>query len=122
MEWFIVACAVAVGGLAALAGSGRFGSMPDPVRDWPVVELPAGDLTGTEVRGVQFAVAARGYSPAQVDAVLARLADQLDREQIVPSSETPRETTLEASAIMDPGEFSQRQERENHGSNEAPHG
>ena len=77
MEWFVGGLVVVVLGLAAVAGSGRFGSMPPPVHDSPVIELPDGDLTGTDLRGVQFAVVPRGYSMAQVDDLLDRLAVQL---------------------------------------------
>ena len=45
MEWFVGGLVVVVLGLAAVAGSGRFGSMPPPVHDSPVIELPDGDLT-----------------------------------------------------------------------------
>lgn len=121
MEWFLWGLVVVVLGLAALAGNRWFGSMPDPVHDTPVVQLPEGELTGADLRGLQFAVSARGYSMAQVDEVLRRVADQLDGGRPGAGGEaTP--TTLGGSAIMGPTEFSQSGREGEHGSNEAPHG
>ena len=78
MEWFLWALVPVVLALAALAGTGRFGALPPPVHDEPVVLLPDGPLTAADVRGAQFAVVARGYSVAQVDELLARVARELD--------------------------------------------
>lgn len=122
MEWFLWALAVVVLGLAAVAGSGRFGAMPQPVHDAPVVHLPEGDLTGADLRAVQFAVATRGYSVSQVDELLARMASQLDRAHPVSPEEAATPTTLGSSAIMDSIEFSQSRREGEHGSNETPHG
>lgn len=120
MEWFLWALAVLVLGIAAVAGSGRFGSMPAPVHDSPVVHLPDGDLTSADLRGVQFAVVARGYSMAQVDELLDRVATQLEPGR--PEAQAAVAPPFAASAIMDPSEFSQSGREGEHGSNEAPHG
>ena len=109
MVWFLASLVVVVLAVAAVAGSGRLGEMPPAVHDAPVLDLPDGDLTGAYVRATQFALTARGYSPAQVDDLLERLATQLERP-------------LHPSAIMDPIEFSQPRREGEHGSNEAPHG
>ena len=121
MEWFVGGLVVVVLGLAAVAGSGLFGSMPPPVHDSPVIELPDGDLTGTDLRGVQFAVVPRGYSITQVDDLLARLSRQLDGPPPEAVGEAPH-APLGTSAIMEPSEFSQSGREGEHGSNEAPHG
>lgn len=109
MIWFLVALVVVVLAVAAVAGSGRLGEMPPPVHDAPVLDLPAGELTARDLREVQFALTTRGYSTAQVDELLGRLATQLEHP-------------WGASAIMDPSEFSQSGREGEHGSNEAPHG
>lgn len=78
MEWFLWIMAVVVLGVAAIVGSGRLGEMPDVVRDTPTPALPDGPLTGADLLHVNFATTWNGYSPEQVDALLARLATQLD--------------------------------------------
>jgi DivIVA domain-containing protein len=78
MEWFLWTVAVAVLGLAAVAGTGRFGGMPDAGSDVPGPSFPDGTLTGDDLRGARFGITLRGYSVDQVDSLLARLASQLD--------------------------------------------
>jgi len=78
MVWIIVLLAVIVVGLTWLAIQGKMGGMPPLVDDRPGLDLPDGDLTPDDLRGVQFAVTMRGYSMAQVDALIDRLADQMD--------------------------------------------
>lgn len=78
MEWFLWTLAVVVLGLAAVAGSGRFGGMPEPVVDVPGSPLPEGELTGEHLRNVRFSTTWQGYSVEQVDSLLDRLAEQLD--------------------------------------------
>lgn len=78
MEWFLWILAVAVLGLAAVASSGRLGELPPTVNDTPTPHLPPGDLTADDVRRARFAVVVRGYSMAQVDELLERVARQLD--------------------------------------------
>ncbi len=78
MEWILAALVIGVVGLAAAAASGRFGELPDVVDDRVQPTLREGNLTGDDLREVQFAVVPRGYSMEQVDALLARLGAQLD--------------------------------------------
>ena len=78
MEWVLWMSVVVILGLAAAAGSGHFGSMPDAVRDAPVLRLPEGDLVAEDLRRAQFATVVRGYAMAQVDELLDRLARQLE--------------------------------------------
>ena len=79
MEWFIAAVAVVALGVAAVVAAGGGGSMAqDPVRDTYAMTVSEEPLDGDDVRGLRFGVALRGYAMDQVDAVLDRLAAELD--------------------------------------------
>lgn len=80
MEWLLWIIVVVILGVAAVAGSGRLGGMPaTAVRDVPRPTFRDETLTGADLRDVRFAVVPRGYSMAQVDDLLDRLASELDR-------------------------------------------
>ncbi len=77
--WFFAAVIVlALGGVAVVAAG--HGEPLDPAYDdRPDVLVPAGrPLTGADVRKVRFGMTLRGYRMAEVDALLERLAAQLD--------------------------------------------
>ncbi|WP_185995136.1 DivIVA domain-containing protein [Nocardioides campestrisoli] len=76
--WIAVLLVVVLGGVAAVA-AGRTGSWTEPERDRVRSRLPEGDLGGADLRRVRFPLAVRGYRMADVDALLDRLADQLER-------------------------------------------
>ena len=79
MEWFIAAVAVVALGVAAVVAAGGGGSMAqDPVRDTYAMTLPESRLDGPAVRHLRFGVALRGYAMDQVDAVLDRVAEDLE--------------------------------------------
>lgn len=79
MEWFIAAIAIVVLGVAAVVAAGRGGSMDaEPVRDTYAMAVSEDPLDGEAVRGLRFGVALRGYAMDQVDAILDRLAAELD--------------------------------------------
>lgn len=79
MTWFFAVLVVLALGGVALVAAGRGGSLP-PVRDdRPEVRLPEGPLGAADLRRVRFPLAVRGYRMAEVDALLARVADQLER-------------------------------------------
>ena len=78
MVWLIVGLAIVVIGIAWIAGQRRLGGMPPLVEDRPGLDLPDADLTSEDLRHVRLAVTTRGYSMQQVDALLERLANQLD--------------------------------------------
>lgn len=118
MEWLVWAVVVVVLGLAAVAGSGRFGAMPPPVRDTPAPQLPPGELAADDLQRVQFAVVTRGYSMTQVDELLDRLANQLAGR--VRGATAP--TISPGSAIMGVDQSRADVREGEHGSNEAPHG
>lgn len=78
MEWFIAVVAIVALGVAAMAAAGGVGEMsPEPVYDVYRQQLPDGPLRAQDLRDVRFAVALRGYAMAQVDELLARLADEI---------------------------------------------
>lgn len=59
-----------------------------------MVTLPVGPLTGADLRRVRFPIVLRGYRPADVDALLARLADQLTRPGEQPAPPTHQLASL----------------------------
>lgn len=117
MEWLLWIVVVVILGLAAVAGSGRFGAMPPPVFDAPVPSLPEGALGADDLREVQFAVVTRGYSMTQVDELLERLARQLEDGDAGFASSAIM-TADDAFAEAPPTE----RKRGTDGSDEAPHG
>jgi len=74
----VVAVAAAVFGLAA-AVFGRGEELAPLAPGATPTRLPVGDVEGDDVRALRFPQALRGYRMAEVDWVLARLADELDR-------------------------------------------
>ena len=82
MMWlFAILIVLAMGGVAMVA-SGRGGSMAPAYDDRPDVVLPDDrPLAARDLRTVRFPLAVRGYRMSDVDALLARLATELeDRE------------------------------------------
>lgn len=79
MMWlFAVLIVLAMGGVAMIA-SGRGGSMAPAYDDRPDVSLPDDrPLEAQDLRTVRFPLAVRGYRMSDVDAVLARLATELE--------------------------------------------
>ena len=79
MTWFFgIVVVLVLGGIAAVA-AGRGGVMPDDDRDLPPSRVPdVGPLTAEHLRHVRFPLALRGYRMADVDALLSRLASQLE--------------------------------------------
>lgn len=88
MVWVLSAVVIVIIGAAVMAASGRFGAVPPVVDDRPAPDLPEGDLGPDDLRSARFAVVVRGYSMAQVDAMMDRLAAQL----AAPRGEEPGET------------------------------
>lgn len=78
MIWLTAILVVLALGGIALVASGRGAPMTDEYDDRPDVVVPAGDLAGRDLRRVRFAVTFRGYRMSEVDALLDRLAEQLD--------------------------------------------
>ena len=91
MTWFFaVLIVLAMGGVAVVA-AGRGGSLGPAYDDRPDVRLPAdGPVTGEHLRALRFNTALRGYRASEVDALLDRLAAQLD-DQVGEQPPTPPE-------------------------------
>lgn len=82
MMWFFAILVVLVlGGIAAVA-SGRGTPLAPAAHDRPDPQVGGTDgtapVTAGELRRVRFSLAVRGYRMDEVDALLRRLADQLE--------------------------------------------
>jgi DivIVA domain-containing protein len=97
MWFFAVLVVLALGGVALIAaGSGS--PLAATYDDRPDVDLPAGrHLTGADLRRVRFGVVLRGYRMAEVDALLARMAAQLEAQADQPEGQP-------AEPCREPGE------------------
>lgn len=87
MTWVLATLVVACLGLVGVLASGRWGgSLPEVHDDRPDTRLddgplPDGPLGPEDIRRVRFPLAVRGYRMEDVDALLARVADQLERDR-----------------------------------------
>ena len=90
MTWFFaVLIVLAMGGVAVVA-SGRGASLGPSYDDRADVRLPADrPVTGDDLRALRFNTAVRGYRASEVDALIDRLAAQLDDQ---PDNERADET------------------------------
>jgi DivIVA domain-containing protein len=79
MMWFFaVLIVLAIGGVALVA-AGTGDPLARVYDDRPDAVVPAdGPLTSEDLRAVRFSTAVRGYRASEVDALLTRLAAQLD--------------------------------------------
>lgn len=79
MMWlFAILVVLAMGGVAMVA-SGRGGSMAPAYDDRPDLALPTDrPIVAEDLRTVRFPLALRGYRMSDVDALLARLATELE--------------------------------------------
>jgi DivIVA domain-containing protein len=79
MTWFFAILVVALMGGAAVVAIGRGGSMAEAYDDRPDSRVPAdGPLGPADLRAVRFSTAFRGYRMSEVDALLDRLAADLE--------------------------------------------
>ena len=91
MIWvFVVVVAVLViaAFLALLAGRVPYDRMSEPVHTTPVLEFPE-DAGPEDIAAVRFDTALRGYRMSEVDALLDRLASQLESHE--PDGALPEE-------------------------------
>jgi len=78
MVWFLgVVVLLLIGGIVVVAAGAGEGLSPAET-DEPRPVLPDGLLTAADLRAVRFSTAVRGYRAAEVDALLERLAGQLE--------------------------------------------
>lgn len=73
-----------LGGVAAVA-AGFGGQMAPTDEDRRPVNLPDGPIRAADLRGVRLNVAVRGYRMDEVDALLARLAEQMEGPPVATS-------------------------------------
>ena len=79
MMWFFAILLVLLMGGIAMVAAGRGAPMAKVYDDRPDALVPAdGPLTGEHIRRVRFSLAFRGYRMSEVDALLTRLATQVD--------------------------------------------
>jgi DivIVA domain-containing protein len=84
MWFFAILVVLVMGGVAALA-AGRGTPMAPAYDDRPDALVPrTGPLLGEDVRRVRFSLAFRGYRMSEVDALLDRVARQLDEAAATP--------------------------------------
>lgn len=78
MWFFAVLIVLAIGGIAVVA-SGRGAPLAPAYDDRPDAVVPVDrPLTGADLKAVRFSTVVRGYRASEVDALLDRLAAQLD--------------------------------------------
>ncbi len=79
MMWLFALVIVLVVGAVAVVAAGPGGSLAPEYDDRPDAVVPAeGPLTGADLRNLRFSTAVRGYRASEVDALLDRLAAQLE--------------------------------------------
>ena len=76
--WFFAVLLVLVMGGVAVVAAGRGQPMSQAYGDRPDPVLPVGEIDGDDLRRARFSLAFRGYRMSEVDALLDRLARQLD--------------------------------------------
>jgi DivIVA domain-containing protein len=80
MMWFFAVLIVLAIGAIAVVASGFGAPLARAYDDRPDAVVPADrPLTGADLQAVRFSTVVRGYRASEVDALLDRLARQLDR-------------------------------------------
>ena len=74
MVWVIVLVAMVAMGIAAIAGTGRLGEMPEPVTDRPKPLFPDLPFGEDYLSRLRLPVLANGYAVDQVDDLLSACA------------------------------------------------
>jgi DivIVA domain-containing protein len=102
MVWLLtVVTILGIGALVILAVA-RGAAMAPAYDDRREVRLPADrPLRADDLRATRFTMTVRGYRMSEVDALLARLAAELD-ERAAPTASDPGDVTAPRSAPEDP--------------------
>jgi DivIVA domain-containing protein len=101
MWFFAILVVLVMGGVAALA-AGRGGPMSQAYDDRPDALVPNdGPLRAEHVRKVRFSLAFRGYRMSEVDALLDRLARQLELAEAPPPQARPDPDTAGQGEVAD---------------------
>ncbi|MGZ4633277.1 MAG: DivIVA domain-containing protein [Actinomycetes bacterium] len=88
MTWFFAVLIVLLMGGVAVVAAGRGGSLAETWDDRPDARVQAdGPLTADDLRRVRLTSAFRGYRMSEVDALLDRLAVELDARDRGPVGE-----------------------------------
>jgi DivIVA domain-containing protein len=81
MTWVFAILVVLALGAVAVVAAGRGTPMAETYDDRPDAVVPAtGPLAADDLRRVRFSLAFRGYRMSEVDALLDRLAGQLEAD------------------------------------------
>jgi DivIVA domain-containing protein len=103
MTWFFAILIVLVMGVIAVVASGRGGSMAEVYDDRPDSRVPADrPLTSTDIRRVRFSTAFRGYRMSEVDALLDRVAAELEPPSAPGAAPSAPDAPPEGSAAQPP--------------------
>ena len=89
MWFFAILVVLVMGGVAAVA-AGRGTPMSEAYDDRPDALVPAaGPLGAEDLRRVRFSLGFRGYRMSEVDALLDRIARQLDQGETADTPAVP---------------------------------
>lgn len=101
MMWvFAILVVLALGGVALVA-AGRGEPMAQAHPDRPDLLVPADrPLAPADLRGARFSLAFRGYRMSEVDALLERLAREMDERAATPE---PAEEPVPAETVSEDG-------------------
>lgn len=88
MMWFFAVLIVLIIGAVVVVAGGEGAPLAREYGDEPDVVVPDGPISGADLRAVRFNTAVRGYRADEVDALLDRLARQLDEGLDAPAAAT----------------------------------
>lgn len=87
MMWFFAVLVVLAIGAVVVVAAGGGDALAREYDDRPEVSVPEGrPLTGDDLRGLRFSTVVRGYRASEVDALLERLAVELDMRRDGPDT------------------------------------